>query len=433
MSLYFMLKREVWINDIGEFMKDITPFSPNIKQQELLDLVKKLTKRILICSANKTGKTLLLAIIALWFCTVYAKKKRRRVRVLLVSGSWTQAKKLQSFVKEFIEHPYIEELIKGDPKVTELNFKDGSWIKSFTSSEKQILGEHPNVYFGDEAVLIPDNIMDDSYSRIVGEPGIIIFTSTPETEYYFSRFIEMWNDLKKYEHWERKSWSSFDCNWISLSEIKEAEATLSKDKFDAKWKGEPSFNPKGALFNPVRLRDEVKVKTCSFDTNSPSYMGVDFGSKNPTIITIFQKEGSTWYLVYAEEWTEKPRDFIINRIGHLIRDYNVMIVNADAAIPWLIRDLQDLRLCKIKGITFKGNKPRMQFGLQSLIEHKDIKIPEKYKTAFMQLSVYTIDTHEKDDWVDSIMLGVQESSLPPSTWYIRVGSKRKRKSKFLKL
>jgi len=407
-------------------MKDITPFAPSDKQKKLLGFMQSLKKRVLVCSANKTGKTLLLAVIALWFTTVYAQIIGRPIKVLLVSGSWTQAKKLHSFISDFIDHPYIKDLISGDPKVTELHLKDGSWIKSFTASEKQVLGEHPDIYGGDEAVLIPDLIIDDSYSRIIGLK-MILLVATPETEYYYSRFIEMWSDKEKYPNWERLSWSSFDCPWISLQEIKEAEAVLSSDKFNAKWKGEPSFNPRGSLFDAEKLQKNVMVKECKFDKETPSYMGVDFGSKNPTVITIFQKEGEIWYLVYAEAWTEKSRDFVMQRIAFLVKEYNVMLINADAAIPWLIRDLQQLRVCRIKGISFRGNKPRMQFGLQSLIEHDQIKIPEKHKTALMQLSVYTADTHEKDDWVDSIMLGVQEASIPSSTWYFKAGNKRKKK------
>jgi len=417
-------------------MEEITAYSPTSgrckptsKQLELLNSVKNIVLRILCCSGNGTGKTLCLAVISIWFSLVYSEIVNRPIKVLLVSGSWRQANKLHTFIREFLEHPYLKSQIYGEPTKTEIHWNNRGWIKTFTSSEKQVLGEHPDIYLLDEAVLMEDWIFQDMYARVGGQnPGLILMTSTPEVEHYFSKFIEFWNNEKEYNEWQRIYWTWFDCPWKTRNEIDEARKRMSKDRFAAKVMGKPTFNPLGTLYDSEKLNKEVKVKIKPvFDPHSPSSMGVDFGSKNPTVFTVWQQENDIWYLIYGEDHTEKSRDFVMKRAAHLVEKYNVSLINADAAIPWLIKDLKDLRVCRIKGVNFRGAKPRMQFNLQSLIEQGRIKIHESYRTLGQQLMVYTIDTHDKDDWVDSAMLGVYESSQPRSTWYFRISGKKKEK------
>ena len=417
-----MIKSKVYQEDIVHFFSDISEYMegvelhPTTKQETLLREVQILNKRLLVSSANGTGKTLLFSVIAIWCAVFLSQKLGRKVEVICVSGSWNQAQKLHSFINKGLEHPYIKERIKGSALKTEVSFVDGSTIKSFTGSEKQVLGEHPDVYLLDEAVLLDDWLFEDIYSRLGPSfLGLCIAGTTPEPEHYFSKFVEYYQNIKDYPEWKRLSWKAVDCPWIPLERIQEAQGKLTKDKFKAKWEGEPDFNPEGTMFKIEDLKhSDIRLKEIAFNKDTPSSLGIDFGYRAETVITISQEEKEIQNIVYQEGESLKSKDYWFDRLKILVPEWNVTVIYADAAIPWLIKELKALGLCRIEGISFKGNKARMQYNLQSLIEHHKIRMLESYVKLFQQLAIYTQETNENDDRVDSLMLAVYKSADLPT-------------------
>jgi len=422
LSLSQSLWVDIWDEDIVEFFRSVTGYEPSKKQMEFLQSFQKGKTRILVSSANNGGKTLCLAVIALWSAIFLGDKEPRGVEILMVSGSWTQAKKLHAFIKRFLEHPYVKSRLKGDALITQSEWNNGSKIYCFTGSEKQVYGQHPDIYLIDEGELVSSVIFEDIYSRIShSKYGRVVITATPEPEYYFSKFVEYWlNENGKYNHWLRINWSVLSCPWISMEAIEEARENLSKDKFTAKWMGLPDFNPEGTLFSFEDLKDpEVRIKTKKFDPELPSAIGLDFGFKHPTAIVVAQWQGSYIHILHCEAKSLKTKSYWYERLKKLIPKYNVTRINCDAAVPWLVQDIKNLRLAPTYGITFKGNKSKMQFYLQSLIEHHMIKIPSEFQALYQELSIYTEDTKKKDDRVDALMLSAYKTSNPSNIWYIK--------------
>jgi len=415
---YLLLR--YWYNNPSVFFQEVTKalhppdgYTPSKKQQELFDLVKNKVLRILLSACNAAGKTLSTAVISILISAVWSEIEEYPYKALCISGSWQQANVLHDYIRELLKHPILNEMIRGEATATKVYFKNGGSIRTFTGSEKQVYGQHTDLYILDEAVLIEDIIIDDIYSRISGSPlGMILMTSTPEVEHYFSKFISIYENEKDYPEWIRLNWSALDCPWKSIKEMNEARLHLSKAKFKAKWEGLPSFEARGALFDTDKIRKEVRVKPeiCKFDKAKPTSMGIDWGFKHPTVIAIFQEENDIKYMVYCEDWKQKPWDYIKARIIHLANEYNVQIIHADAEDPWRmdeLKKLKELQGVQINPVHFRGEKAKLQFNLQTLIEKGQIKIPETYSEALRQLSVYTEDTKLNDDFVDAIMLGVK--------------------------
>jgi len=234
-----------WYNNPSKFYMDMYGHEPYPYQTKVLNDVRDEVNRILICSASTTGKTELLACIALWFAIVKAKVMNRSYEIIIVSGSKDQAKHLYNYCRNsLLENEILASLVDGEPLITITKFKNKSIIRALSKSLTSVQGKHGDVCLIDEASFPElDFFLRDSY-RIIGasDDPYLIFSSTPHE--YFSLFVDMWENEKKYPKfskdiigsWKRFSWSSFECPGIT-EEMREEASKLPRDIFEKYWLG----------------------------------------------------------------------------------------------------------------------------------------------------------------------------------------------------
>jgi len=411
-----------WFNNPSQFYKDIFGEEPYPYQTKVLDKIKDVINRILICSASGTGKTKLLACIALWFTVVKSNIMNRSYEVIIVSGSQDQAKHLYNYCRyPLLEHPMLADLVEGEPLISITRFKDKSVIRALSRSLTSVQGKHGDVQIIDEASFPElDFFLQDSY-RIISTSNdpFLIFSSTPHE--YNSLFVNMWENKKRFPEfdkrmpgsWHRMSWSAFDCPNISKEMLEEA-SNLPRDMFEKYWLGKP-YPLIGTM---ISLED---IRKCSegyplftLEDGGIIIIGIDWGfgrKKDICVVTIVQMIGDIKYVLKAKAFKEQHPDVIVSWIKTSFKSYRVSRIYADAQ-----NKSENMRLLSdglpVIPIAFNQRKNEMKANLRMLFEKDKIRIPEDFIKLKHQLSRYTWTTNENDDYVDSLMLACIEIRAP---------------------
>jgi len=83
-----LLKIMKWRTDLSSFFQEMTGLTPRPFQKEFFDEVTKLkSKNIVIVAGRGIGKTLSLAIVALWYALVLPITENRPFKVVILAGS----------------------------------------------------------------------------------------------------------------------------------------------------------------------------------------------------------------------------------------------------------------------------------------------------------------------------------------------------------
>ena len=207
----------LWYQDPTKFFRDIFNQEPYPYQARVLISLKDNPRRIIIMAGGGTGKTKLLACIALWLTVVLPKFIKRAYSVIIISGSKDQAKYLYEYSKFAIQdNEILQEEVEGEPLISVTYFKDRSLIMAVPNSLKAIQGKHMDCAIVDEGSLAGDFIIQDTL-RIVStsDRDLIILSGTPMI--YSTMFVEIWEEESRYPEWIRYNWC-YDQNTELLTE-----------------------------------------------------------------------------------------------------------------------------------------------------------------------------------------------------------------------
>jgi len=420
-SLLLALQEELFWQQPEKFFEYIWKdygYKPISNQVKLFQSIKQGHRRIMIMSANGTGKTIALSTLSLYMTTVFANKTGHPVKILLIAGSWSQAHTMQEYVNHGLKSEYVKTQILGKPTKTNVNFKNGSWIKSATASEYQVFGKHVDCLFIDEAVMVPETIINDAFSRVIGSDiGLIILSSTPEPKFYFSKYVSMWERKDEYPdtEWLRLSWKAMDCPWVSPKDIEEAKRSLSEEEFQAKWLGKPSFVRSSNVF-PIKDLDECIVDKVSYKKELATVGGFDFGFHNPAALVVVQKDGDIIWVIDAVEWKEMGWEKQKNNLKRYVSKYGIHILFCDSTRPELVQDLKKELNCQVIPVAFKTQKPSMQMNAGRLVLEKRLRIPREFQKLIQEMATYMTTTKSNDDLVDALMLALRQHYSVPTMW-----------------
>ena len=423
-SLLNRLTLQIWERYPHYFFKDIFGMEPYPYQKRVLQELADLSiKRVMILAAGGTGKTRLLACLALYLAVPKATSLGRPISVIIISGSADQAKYLYSYCREAISRNNIlNSLVKGEPLVSKTEFKNGSVIFAVPNSLTVIQGKHCDVVIIDEAAIAGDFVVRDAL-RITSTSDIdrIILSGTPMQ--YDSLFVDMWENPTSYPDWDprkntfarRYHWSARECPKISIERLEEAKR-LPPDLYAIFWEGKPY-----ALTNTVVPREDLvrasKNIHTEYDPNIESIAGLDWGfGAAETVLVIVQKRDNIYYVVGVFAWTTDEMENVHDAIQSTCRQYNVRIVYADAAQVGENQRLSS-RGVYVKPIHFSKEKSRLQGRMRALFHQGRIRIDEEEIELLRQLRKYTWDTHEDDDRVDALMLAINEEEKEQDIWW----------------
>lgn len=399
-----------WYHKPSTFYQAIYNEKPSVDQARFLDsLPSPENNRMMICSAGGTGKTKSLGAAVLWFPTVYSKIMRHPYSALIISGSQEQSRILYHWSQQGLNHPEISKLILGESLKTHTNFTTGAYMKCLPRSFKAIFGQHVPIVVVDEACEAGDDVILDTYRIVSGQPdNRIILSSTPQ--YYMSLFVDMWEDRSgRYKDWIRFPWAKTRCHWIDPAEIEEARRVLPPDKFAIFWEGKP-VPLVGTLVSQADLKEcSPAVRRFSYNPEGElPVMGVDWGFKAPTVITIRQKLDSLYYILLTREYKGKQYKSVQEWISHYYKAYHVGRLYADAASIGENQRLVSEHNIPVSPVKFKSQKPMLRSWMKALFEQHLVRIPEECIELKQQLSRYTWETNTRDDYVDSLMLALRE-------------------------
>lgn len=406
-ALLDSIKLNLWYKRPDIFFKDITGFTPNRIQTNILRTLTDLSNnRMLICSASGVGKTYTLSNIAFWSATILPRFIKRPYKTLIVSGSLPQAQVLYEYSRDFFKaSDLLRKQIKGEPIKSRTEFIDGSSIKAVARSLSSFYGEHPDLLIIDEAVLAGDEIIKDGLSRVAPSPQSRIILSSTPYDLPSTLFVDMWEMKDRYPAWKRFSWKTHECPWIDAKSIEEARKSLSVAEYQIKWEGVPS-----ALLGTIYSKKDLKlcrVQDKPIMGSGPISLGVDWGFEHPTALEVVQDEGEFKYHLEEKVMKGESIDKIHNVIDGLVERFKISTIIADSSHIFENQRLQ--KRLRPKGIRiilvpFKSEKARMIEQLRALIEHHKIKIWEHQLDLIHELMNYTYDTKRKDDRHDALML-----------------------------
>ena len=368
--------------------------------EDMIDLDKK---KVLISAARGSGKTLTLAILATWSVDILPYYFESPYEVTILSGSMEQSQILYSYCKKFFTNTNLVERLEREPTKSFTLLQDGSNLKCLTASEKQVRGPHPDTLIIDEACEASDDLIKAAFPQVASSRhGRIVMCSTPHV--YFSIFVEMWNRPEFYGY-DRYHWDALQCDWISRDHFAHAEKTLDKYTFEVNWMGLPSAIT-GTYVNPEDLRTAIVEETQMSKEPELICMGIDWGYVHPTVITVAEKVADSWNILFNKSYERKRFSELQKTIQDLTERFNVQKIFTDAEDIGENQRLKEAGL-PITPVNFHNAKHSLISNMQSLFEHKRIKIPSKFEGLIEQVGNYTPETKSKDDHVDSLMLTVK--------------------------
>lgn len=421
------LQLEIWYEDPVQFYKDVFKEDPYPYQTEVLLEVKKYpnVKRMLICAAGGTGKTKLLASIALYLVSPVSNHLKDPISIVIISGSKDQARNLYEYCRiAFEDNDILASEVDGEPLISMTRLKNRSIIRAVPNSLKAIQGLHTDVVIIDEAVLAGNFIIRDAF-RIVAQSDkdLIILSGTPMNQEGGELFIELFEEENKYPEWKRFHWSARDCPRISTEQYLEASRNLPEDMFSIFWEGEP-YQVSGALIPLDKLKIACKdVPLLKRDPSGGKVVGaIDWGYADPTAIVILQlprREEDKINILYIDQWRREEFKDLHDRIVELSKEYQVEEWYTDASDVGENQRLEECGL-HVTPVGFNQNKVEMQTHMKLLFHQEKIRIPNEYYDLIKQLRKYNWDTKKGEDLVDALMLALYSTKREEGSYYYKI-------------
>jgi len=290
---------------------DLKQASP--AQLDMLLAVQKGNQYYIIRAPRKGGKTICVAIIAVWLVL-----RDQTYRVFILSGSQNQAEWLYDYCSQILE-PEDEHLriflasfmVNGEVGKTRVRFKLGGYIMYAPASEKQVNAPTADCLIMDEYVLIPTNIVQEAWPMIRGSTHpmrFLLSTATPGKENTES-FLDLLEESQKYG-FKKFEWSPEDCAFLMTKKAQRdsdiAKLILTEEMYNTQYKG---GLPKraGRIFPRTQIREAFIAP----DKNNPGFLmdgtpfeldiderisrgeskgGIDWGFDHDTVISIGYRE-----------------------------------------------------------------------------------------------------------------------------------------------
>lgn len=418
-AVYRAAKYQIWYKDPAVFFKDIFNLEPYPYQKNILRALPSEPKRMIMMAAGGTGKTKMLACIALWLTVVYPKFIKRPYTVIIISGSDEQARYLYEYCKYAIQDTKIlSEEVDGDPLQSLTKFKDRSLIRAVPNSLKAIQGKHEDCVIVDEGALAGDFVIQDTL-RIVSttDKDLIILSGTPTV--YATHFVEIWEQPEKHTEWKRFHWSAKDCPSISAEKIEEAKK-LPEDMWVRFWEGNP-FAGGDTLIPITEIKDATKdTPHFQIDPSVEVIAGVDWGWQHYTAITVLQRgKDGIFRILYQDAWRREDFEDMGTKLAYICSEYKVSKIYADS------EDIGENQRLESKGfilepIKFNEWKVQMQSHMKIVFHQRMIKIPIDYQMLIQELRRYKWNTKEGDDSVTSLFLALWGAKAELNGFYYEI-------------
>lgn len=416
-----------WRYDIPQFFRDVLrPANSygidelsNYQKDFLNDMADLGENRILMSSGRNTGKTIVLAMLSVWAVSVLPYFLDQPYQVVVLGGSLTQSTKLYEYTKGWFEDSdFLNNKLEDEPMKSHTDLEDGSKIAALTASEKSVRGQHCHCLIVDEAAEVDEELINAAIPVVSSKtPNRIIFSSTPHR--YRSKFVDLWKSAKEDEiEYSTYNWSIMDAHWVDSQAIDEAKKLYDKATYKVEIEGEP-FKMTGSVFDIDDLRASVVDEKPKIDSDANRVLGVDYGFKHKTVLTIVQIKDDIYEVIDTFSFQQTRFKKIQEKIKEAVEKYDISMIYPDDSHKGENQRLREDGF-NVNPVSFSGgHKQTLVSKLRSLFENQNIRIPYTEKELINQLKRYQyqetktgreVTSKTKDDFVDSLLLAVQGRS-----------------------
>lgn len=412
----FLLKVILWRKDLSLFFSDVTSLTARPFQIEFFNEVQDLScKNIVIVAGRGIGKSLAMAVVALWYVLVLAISENRPFKVVILAGSLKQAKICFTYIMDFINNStFLQKHLAKEPTQEEIIFKDGSWIRPLPASEKSIRGHHPDLLIIDEAAEVEEGIIYAALPMTAPSPfARQIFSSTPSsgTSWIEDKWEHQAEPQFSYPDWKFFNWNAE--SFLPADQVALLKKMLPADEYTSEIQGLP-YKREGKVFRLEDLKECQKIdpKDTEKDEEGEVYAGIDWGYyPAPTVLMIVKKVKENWWILFSDAYLAQNFEEMHKKIKEICESYRVINIYTDSTDKG-----ENLRLSAeglpVSPIAFKGDKPVMISNLRMLVEKHRLKIdPLTQQRLINQMLSYVYDSKRNDDFVDALMLAVRANPL----------------------
>jgi len=251
-------KWEKALADIFYFIEHYVPkriFNLKLCSQAQLDLLQAVMdgyRYFVIRAPRKGGKTILVAIVAVWLVL-----RDQTFRFFIVSGSEAQAKWLYDYCTDILQpsgpefadrRAFFMQFLKREPKNSITEFKAGGWIMYTAATSKKVNAPTSDAVGMDEFVLIPDQIVQEAWpmNRSSKNPMRFLLSTATDGKENTDAFLDILDDCEPGRPLHEKGWKKFE--WTreeaphlntdaALEDADSASYFLSDDMYRTQYEG----------------------------------------------------------------------------------------------------------------------------------------------------------------------------------------------------
>lgn len=222
------------------------------QQIEMLQAVQDGHQYFIIRAPRKGGKTILVAIVAVWLTL-----RDQTFRFFIVSGSEAQAKWLYDYCRTILQptgpqfaerRAFFRQFLKREPKNQITEYKAGGWIMYTAATSKKVNAPTSDAVGMDEFVLIPDQIVQEAWpmNRSSKKPMRFLLSTATDGKENTDAFLDILDDCEPGRPLHEKGWMKFE--WTSedsphlnteaaLEDAESAAYFLSDDMYRTQYEG----------------------------------------------------------------------------------------------------------------------------------------------------------------------------------------------------
>jgi hypothetical protein len=365
---------------------------------------------------RKAGKTICVAIS---FASLF--KKMPWLRIFHLSGSYLQASRLYDYFKPLVTNQELfPDALVGEPTKYLTQFKEGGRLEVLTASAKSIRGGDADILSIDEAVLVPQNLINAAWPLIRASkfPKRIV-TSTASPEVNLEWFLRLWQDADRFK-FQRHEWPLSECTWINKEETEDAKLMLDSQTYRIEYLGEIAERT-GRVWDTALIdkalvdsRRAEEYPLPAADPLTEKWTALDWGFVGQAVLTFWEKQGETAYLRDCRIWTETSFTEIKQEIRE---DFGKYPIYPDSEAVADNEDLKKMGM-QVIPVIFSKDKDYLISRVRWRLEHGLMKIPNpeqdsKYFTLVQQMKAYHYNektgkpVKANDHCCDSVICGMK--------------------------
>lgn len=376
---------------------DLTPTQSKIMRDILLER----KKRIIITAMTRYGKSLIVALSALFYVLFNNDKK-----VAIIAPSYKQARILMDYIAKFIvTEPMVGqeidmdvtgiERLKREVTKERITFKNGSEIRILSAEGKgeRLLGFGADLVVIDESAWVSDLVYTGRILRMLGD--------TPDK----AMLVEIGNPFGRnhfWYDWNNDKFKRYHIDWkLALKEgrttkefIDEMREQLNEIEFKILY--DADFTEAEGVFIPMKLIEPVAtLKPREKQEGYDYYLGVDiarYGTDETAYVVVGTKDYERWEMFYYETTGKKPLTDVVGRVINLNKkwNFNKIIIDETGLGSGPVDELKEKGL-PIEGVVFTSKARNELYNtLKWLFEKQKVYILKDNK-LISQINSYTFE------------------------------------------